>query len=415
MVITQNEKILLRELARQYAEIANLDIQKISINRMRATNDLKIVRPPVLIHEIPWHEMDIDGQLQLHCNHPFAKQMEWYFRSTLFQWKYFRGDMVVQPYYPIQKAFTDSGIGLDVNGSQIATDKNNNIVSHEYHDILATEDDLAKIKLPNFERQPEIDEQNITLAKDILQDILPIRLCGVEIYYSPWDQIPRYRGVEPIFMDMVDRPEFLHQIIQKFTEIGLHTINEYERLGLLDCDLPTLHCTPAYTSDLPAKDYTGGVVRLKDVWFRSMAQMFSSISPSMHQEFDLDYSSKLMEKCGLVYYGCCEPLDNKIGILKKIPNLRKVGVSPWANVESCAEQLEGNYVYARKPNPANVAIKTDSEEIRKEIITTINACQKHNCPVEFVLKDISTVSFNPYNLVVWEKTVREVLDEYYGV
>jgi hypothetical protein len=34
--------------------------------------------------------------------------------------------------------------------------------------------------------------------------------------------------------------------------------------------------------------------------------------------------------------------------------------------------------------------------------------------VEFVLKDISTVSHRPENLIVWAQTVSDVLDAYYG-
>jgi hypothetical protein len=34
--------------------------------------------------------------------------------------------------------------------------------------------------------------------------------------------------------------------------------------------------------------------------------------------------------------------------------------------------------------------------------------------VEFVLKDVSTVSHRPENLIVWSQVVSEVLDEYYG-
>ena len=34
----------------------------------------------------------------------------------------------------------------------------------------------------------------------------------------------------------------------------------------------------------------------------------------------------------MTYNGCCEPLPNKIPVLKNVPNLRKVSVSPWADV-----------------------------------------------------------------------------------
>ena len=117
---------------------------------------------------------------------------------------------------------------------------------------------------------------------------------------------------------------------------------------------------------------------------------------------------------GYTYYGCCEPLDTRIEMLKSISNLRKIGVSPWANIEKCAELIGGNYVYARKPNPAYVAMKTDPDDIRRETENTVKACIKYGCHPEFVLKDITTVSRKPENLVIWANTVNAVLDEYYG-
>ena len=79
-----------------------------------------------------------------------------------------------------------------------------------------------------------------------------------------------------------------------------------------------------------------------------------------------------------------------------------------------AERLGGKYVYARKPNPANVAIQTDADLIRKETEKTVGLCQQYGCPLELVLKDISTVSSRPENLILWADTVADVLDYYYG-
>jgi hypothetical protein len=83
-------------------------------------------------------------------------------------------------------------------------------------------------------------------------------------------------------------------------------------------------------------------------------------------------------------------------------------------VERCAEQIGGDFVLSRKPNPANVAITTDPEVIRKEIEETAKACIKYGCPCDIVLKDISTVSYHPENLILWAETASRVLDEYYN-
>ena len=168
-----------------------------------------------------------------------------------------------------------------------------------------------------------------------------------------------------------------------------------------------LHCTPGQVSGLAGSG-------LKATWFRGGAQGFGSISPAMHEEFELRYIRPLAERFAYTYYGCCEPLDKKVDILRSIRNLRKVGVSPWADVNVMAEQLQGDYVYSRKPNPAFVAVRTDPEQIRKETEEVVKACIRNGCPCDITLKDISTVNHRPENLIVWAQTVSDVLDQYYG-
>ena len=133
----------------------------------------------------------------------------------------------------------------------------------------------------------------------------------------------------------------------------------------------------------------------------------------MFKEFELDYMQPLMERFGLCYYGCCEPLDDRLALLKSIPNMRKLGVTPWADIRSSAEQIGKDYVFAFKPNPALVGGTLDEEAIRRETIETVEACLTFGCPYELVLKDISTVSYKPQNLIRWVQIVESVLDMYY--
>ncbi len=58
MNIEQSDFTTLRELARRYAEIAHLEVQKERISRYEATNSLEKVRPVLLIDEVPWGEID---------------------------------------------------------------------------------------------------------------------------------------------------------------------------------------------------------------------------------------------------------------------------------------------------------------------------------------------------------------------
>ena len=412
--MNQKELETLRELARQYREIAEDEKNSERRSRMADTNDLVTgLRPSVLIDEVPWHEFSSYPEMTLVCEEPFQREMEEYLRRRLFQWKYFQVDMVAEPFYPVNKIFTCTGLGIEIQETIRKTDERNGIVSHAYTDILSTEEDLEKLKPPVVTYDADKTQSNLALAREILGEILPARLVGTGIYCAYWDEIPRFRGVEDVLYDMMDRPEFVHATVKKFADWHMSYLEQLEELNLLEPYPSLLHCTPAYTHQLPQKDFAGKT-RLKDVWFRGMAQMLGTVSPQMFEEFELDYMRPLMERCGLVYYGCCEPLDTRISLLSKIPNMRKLGVSPWSDVEKCARQIGSRFVAARKPNPAYVAVSIDEEVVARETEETIKACLKYNCPYEFVLKDISTVSGKLENLVQWSQTVNKTIDRYYS-
>lgn len=397
----KSDQQIIQNLAKQYMEFANSEEQKRSNQRMKDSNDLKIVRPPVLIDEIPWHELSAYPELRCLCEEPLARKTEWYFRRMLFQKKYLQTDMLMPTYWKVRMAYDVTPLGIEPKETRSFRN------SKQFEDVLEEETSLLKIKDPVFTPRPDRDEQSMEYFSSLLGDAMPVRLVGANCLYSQfWDDISQLRGVEPIYEDMYERPEYLHQIMQKFITRASTKMDFLENYFHVDNDPQNLHCTPGMISGL-AED------GLKATWYRGMAQPFSCVSPAMFKEFELDYIKPLAERCAYTYYGCCEPLDDRIELLKTIGNLRKVGVSPWSNVEKCAEQLGKNYVFARKPNPANVAIKTSPEQIQKETETTVKACLKNGCPTEFVLKDITTISQKLENLTVWANTVNRVLDEYY--
>lgn len=134
----------------------------------------------------------------------------------------------------------------------------------------------------------------------------------------------------------------------------------------------------------------------------------------MHEEFEVEYIRPIAETFGFTYYGCCEPLHDRLDGLKKIKNLRKVGCTPWADINSTGEQLGKDYVLSRKPNPAMVAGTIDEDAIRREVSETAEVCIKYGCPWDYTLKDISTATYKIQNLTRWNEIVQETLDEYYG-
>ncbi len=211
-------------------------------------------------------------------------------------------------------------------------------------------------------------------------------------------------------MDLIAEPEFSHQLAQKMSELIRDRNEQFLKLGLYDTDPEHLHNTSTLCSALhPELDNTD----YKNIWGRGTAQVFSSVSKQMHDEFDITYMKDTIGQCGLVYYGCCEPLDKKIDIVEKIPNLRKISITPWADVNVAAQAIGKKYVVAAKPNPASVALGVlDKAELRKEVMGIVEACYKNDCAFDFALKDISTVGHNPNVVTEWEEIVMDIITHY---
>ncbi len=408
------ETEVLRQLAWKYYEIANSSKNKENIKLHRAVNNLRQIRPVVLIDELPWHEMNINDELTLLCEDPYLRSIEWFFRTNLYRHKYFPADMVVPPFVPVNKVIETSGVGIEVEENILPTDEDNHIVAHQFMDVLATEDDLAMMhnQVVTYNKTETMERYN--KVGEILGDIIPVKLVGVGYYaFAPWDQISRYRGVTNLLIDLVERPDFMHKMVRKLTDISLSYLQQLEDLELLDNSAYSLHCTPIFTSDLPNKDPDSSKITRKNIWGRGTAQIFGSVSKEMHDEFDIPYMIETIGQCGLSYYGCCEPLDKKVDIVEKIPNLRKISITPWADVNVAAEVINTRYVLSSKPNPSAVAVpRLDKGNLRKEIGTILDACKRNNCSCDIVLKDISTCCRRPENIFEWEQTVMEMVNNY---
>ena len=403
------DKKIVQELALRYMALATDDRQQKMNARMKATNDLKIVRPPLLMDEIQWGQMNFDGSLTCLCEDPRARRVEARLRQGIFRREHLQADTLLEPFWRVRMRLESTGSGLPrPKGETLYSGKNTGIASHSFEDLLEDEAILETLHMPTFTLRPDIDAENMEFYTELFGDTMPVYLTGHNYFtFAPWDDIAFLRGIEPILMDMYDRPEYLHRIMQHYVSVFEAEADFVEAHMPVDTTVTDMHCTPAMVSGLAPSG-------LKATWYRGTAQAFSVVSPQMFEEFEINYIRPLAERFGYSYYGCCEPLHDRMDAVKKIANLRKIGVSPWADVETSAEQIGGAYVMARKPNPAHVAVRTDPIVIRKEIEETVKACGKYGCPLEFVLKDISTISNRPENLIEWAKTASEVLDAYYG-
>jgi hypothetical protein len=409
MSILEKDRNILRELAKQVAEIAALPIQQETISLWKALNGLKPVRPMVMIDQVCWNEMNVDDELTLHTKDEFSRAVESDLRRTLYAWNHMRADMVVEPVVSIPKAITGAGFGIEIEEERAITDSANDIVGHLYFDQLKTDNDLEKIVMPDARLDETETARRESIAHEIFDGILDVEMTGLAPMFNMWDWIVQWRGAENVLLDLADRPDFMHRLMSRVTESALALLDQAEARGLLTPRLSRIHCTGAHTDELPAPGFDPLKPRAKDLWTCGMAQIFSSVSPAVHKEFEIDYAVKWYKRFGLVYYGCCEPLHSRLDMVKEIPNLRKISMSPWVDIEKGADGIGRDFVFSRKPSPAFLSFDTwDPLAVEKDLRTVKDACRRHGCPVEFILKDISTVRYQPQKLWEWADVAMKV-------
>jgi hypothetical protein len=410
------DRDILRRLADDVAEIAALSAQREHAALWRRLNDLEPAKPPIWINEIPWHEMNVNGELTLQCVDPFCREHEETLRRTLYLWRHMPVDMVVEPVHYVPLVIHDTGFGIDEEVDIARTDAASAIVSRHFHIQIQEEADLVKIETPVVTHDVEATARNVARLADIFGDILPVEPRGAPgFWFAPWDELIRWWGVQEAMMDLALRPELVHAAMDRLVNAYLARLDQYEEQGLLSRNDGNVRIGSGglgYTRALPQPDFDPAHVRTQDLWGAGTAQIFSDVSPAMHWEFALQYERRWLDRWGLTYYGCCEPLHLKIDMLReRVPNLRKISMSPWVDPAIAADRLGTDYVYSHKPSPSLFAEDVwQPERARQELIDVLD--QTQDCIVEVILKDLSTVRYEPQRLWDWAEIAAEVTAEY---
>jgi len=400
---------VIREVAKRVAEIAALSVQDETRRLWRKLNGLEPERPMVMIDQVCWNEMNVDDELTLRCEDQEARRYERQMRMTLFRWKHFPVDMVVEPFIKVRRAVSDTGFGLHAHDEVAVTDASNAVKGHLYENQLAKDEDLDKIQMPLISHDEAQTERNMSFATDLFGDSIELRPWSFVPYVGIWDVITTWMGAEAVLTALVDRPDFMHRVAGKLSQGYLQKLDQLEEHGLLGEPQGLIHCTGAYTDELPADGYDPARPRARDRWMFGLAQILGSVSPAMYDEFEITHSKPICERFGLVYYGCCEPLHGKMDQVRKLPNVRKVSMSPWVDEERGAAEIGKDYVYSRKPSPALLATTSfDADTIREGLTATRDVCARHGCALEFIQKDISTVCYEPQRLFEWARIAMEV-------
>ena len=395
MKLTQQEIARLRELAQRYAELASLPEQSLRRAGWTRFNMMESERPRVLIDQICWNEMNVDGCLNNQVEDPYWRWVESWFLQETYKWEHMRADMVLEPYVKLPLPVGNSGWGLDAKVTRLLMDKTSDVASQSMECLINEPEDLEKIHTPTLTLDVEKRREIAELADALFDGIIDWHFTGISMHLGAWDTIAYWMGVENCYIELMDRPEMMHALMEKMTEGYLGMIEQGNRLRIFDTQMHYCHCSHTYRSD--DVDMPNGTS--EDSWAYGLAQLFTAVSPKITEEFECAYMKRVFPHFKHIYYGCCDRLDDRLEIVSQLPNVRKISCSPWSHREAFAEKLPKHIITSNKPSPAMMATDSfDEDAVRADLRRTIDAARRNGVQLEMILKDISTVRYDPRRL-----------------
>ena len=405
---------VVRGLAARYAEIAALPIQEEKRRLWTQHFSLQRTRVPILSTYGMWNVWcrDVFGDQRMTCTDPFLRGYERDLRMRIFQHEVVGDDSIQEPWLTLGASVkggwgqlwgvSESMQGAGVEGGAAAFDP-----------PLKSWDDVAKLRMTHHEVDEAETARNLERLTNAVGDILPIDVVRTPAHNGFMSDIStsitKLRGLEALMLDMYESPQELHRLLAFMRDSILENNREAEEAGHYSLTSGQNQAA-CYASGLERPRPNSGPRRRKDIWGFGAAQEYTLISPAFHEEFLFQYQRPILEHFGLVHYGCCEDLGQKIDMLRKLKNLRSIAVTPVANVRHCAEQIGADYAIAWRPNPTDmVCYGYDEERIRRIVTDGLAACRGGFPHIH--LKDIETVEGDVTRLTRWVKLVRTVAGE----
>lgn len=351
----------------------------------------------------------------LRCQAPWARGMERSLRELVFRYEHVQDDYVVEPWIQYGWAVSIGEFGVAPEFVHGANE--GRLGSYTWDPPIKDLDaDFGKLAF----RELSVDRGKTVAWGRFLEthfgDILPVRRRAGYWWTTglTWSAI-NLIGLEGLMMAMYDNPRGLHRLMAFLRDDFLRLLDWFEREGLLSLNNENDYVgsgSQGWTEALPqVRQREDGAVRVEDLWGLSESQETVGVSPRMFETFIFPYQLPVISRFGLSYYGCCEPVHNRWHVIERIPNLRRVSISPWCDEAFMAKALGRDIIYCRKPNPAMISTgHYDEDAIREDIHTTLRAAAE--CNVEFAMKDVHTLHNEPMRLGRWVELAREVVAEY---
>jgi hypothetical protein len=399
------ERETLRRLAGEAADLAARPVEAEKRQLWLDHNALRPTRPVVFSDpETSWAEIIPPGSLA--CANPIARGWEFHLRREIFWGSQMKDDRVVVPFFDVAHVHEEPDWGASERMINTAGEGR---TAYTWEAPIHTEADWDCIHPPVIRVDFAATNRLMELASALFSDLLTVRL-KTHWWWTlgmTWTLI-RLRGLETFMFDLAERPAFVQRMMATLSSGTIAMVDALEQAGLLSLNWDGTYVGSGgygWTEELPAPGFSG-VPRTRDLWGFAESQETVGVSPRMFEKFIFPYQLPILEKFGLNCYGCCEPVDKRWHIIKNIPRLRRVSVSPWSDRERMAEYLGDRYIYSLKPNPADLAADTmDEDRIRADLRRAMEITR--DCRLEVIMKDVTTMRHDPRRVIRWVEIAME--------
>jgi hypothetical protein len=400
-----NDIAVLRSLAVRYMEICRHPIMDERRDLWRRHNSLNRTSIPIYVRAFAWQEMP---QSELECEDPFLREYENFFRQSLFRYT-FSDDFIFEPWVTVQAVCKTPPAGVWGLASP-RTHSDELRGSFVWDAPIKTEEEIQLLHNPQHVIDEAQTQRRVEKLASAIGDMITINVDRAPAYRI-WNgdistQLAYLRGLEQVMWDMMDRPEWLHKLLAFMRDGILRTHEQAEEAGDWSLGAHQNQAMP-YAEELPDPAPNSGPVKRSQLWVFVASQETTAVGPRQFDEFMLQYQLPIMKPFGLVAYGCCEDLTLKIDVLRQIPNLRRIAVSPMADVKKCAEQIGQDYVLSYRPSPTDmVGYGFYPDKVREMLKRDLAACGDRH--VDITLKDVETVQSDEERIRRWVEIAREV-------
>lgn len=415
MAVSEKERQYIRDMAKKYMEYALSP----ELERRRAAwsahHALHFTRPLIYIRAIPFDEFIKDSQLQ--CTDKTCRALELHFLQTEYRSRV-ADDYITEPFYTVPACIKTPEMGAWGLPAELG-ERSAPHGAAAYHASIIEEEDIEKVVSLPHEVDEEATRRRVAPFEELVGDILPIFVDREGVLSVMWQNdistpLAKLRGLEQLMWDMYDRPEWLHDLVGRMQKMILKNMDETLAAGDYSLANQRNQAMP-YADELQRPNPAVKGVRQDQMWGYMAAQEFTMVGPDLFEEFMFNYQKPILERYALSAYGCCEDMSNKIQIVKKLSNLRRIAVSPFSDLKKCAEQIGGDYILSWRPNPSSmVSFGVDEDMVRKFLRDGFDILDANHCKFDITLKDVETVSGDAQAIIRWTAIVRDEIDRRYG-